>query len=238
MRPVSRGRERGHAIGARRRFHWWLSGIGAAILVLSLGLNAAMPARAAASEFVQPGSVPATDGATVVWVDHGVYAARFPNPQPTLVASAPNMTYLFPDVSGDIVVWEQDCTIPNCPAAGANIKARNLITGQQYDVASGYAPRISGTRVLYESGATLMLRDLTTMAPPVVVANVSSGWSIQDPRIDGDRIAWAETQGTTTWRIMTTRVGQAPTQVGEGTTMGFGGIGLAGDELVYVQGPT
>ncbi|HET9014242.1 MAG TPA: hypothetical protein VFN57_01510, partial [Thermomicrobiaceae bacterium] len=59
-----------------------------------------------------------------------------------------------------------------------------------------------------------------------------------DPRISGDRIAWAETQGVTTWRIMTTRVGQAPTQVGEGTTMGFGGIGLAGDELVYVQGPT
>ncbi|HUZ00356.1 MAG TPA: hypothetical protein VMU89_08390 [Thermomicrobiaceae bacterium] len=150
------------------------------------------------------------------------------------------MTYLFPDVSGDFVVWQQDCTIPTCPAAAANIQAKNLVTGQQDDVANGSAPRISGTRVLYVSvsGANLMLRDLATMAPPTVVATVPSGWSIQDPRIDGDRIAWAETQGVSTWRIVTTRIGETPTQVARGTTMGFGGIGLAGDELVYVQGPT
>ncbi|HUZ02867.1 MAG TPA: hypothetical protein VMU89_21205 [Thermomicrobiaceae bacterium] len=221
-----------------KRLRWWLSTIGVGILVLSLGLSATSSALAAQADLIQPGSVPATDGTTVVWVNHGIYAVRMWVSLPMLVTSTPNAAYSFPDVSGDIVVWQQDCSTNGCPGTTTAIQAKNLVTGQQYDVANGYAPRISGTRVLYESGANLMLRDLATTAAPVVVTTVPAGWTLQSARIDGDRVAWAETQGATTWRIMRARIGETPTQVAEGTTMGFGGIGLAGSELVYVEGPT
>ncbi len=206
----------------------------ALMLIVAGTLAAVGPAQAAANEFVQPGSQANTDGTTIVWVNHGVYAARFADQQPFLVASDPSLTYTFPDVSGDLVVWEQDCSGSNCPPPSMNIQAKNLTTDETYAVGTGYAPQISGMRVIYVSGAQLMLRDLATMTEPVTLAAAPDGWSIEEPRISGDRVAWAELQGTSTWRIFTDVIGQPPTKINEGTTIGFFGLDLSGDELVEV----
>ncbi len=206
----------------------------ALMLIVAGMLTVIGPAQAAANEFVQPGSQPNTDGTTIVWVNHGVYAARFADQQPFLVASDPSLTYTFPDVSGDLVVWEQDCSGSNCPPPSMNIEAKNLTTDETYAVGTGYAPQISGTRVIYVSGSQLILRDLATMTDPVTLATAPDGWLIQDPQISGERVAWAELQGTSTWRIFIDVIGQTPTKLNEGTTIGFFGIDLSGDELVEV----
>lgn len=223
--------------GSRAEFdvrNWrWL---GALILVTTGLLSATGPVQAASNELVHPGSEPSTDGTTIVWVNQGVYAARLADQQPTLFTSDPTLVFRFPDVSGDLAVWEEDCSGSTCPPPSLNIRAKNLATGQTYAVATGYAPRISGTRVLYENGANLMLRDLATMDDPTTLGTVPSGWSIQDPRISGDRVAWAEVQGVSSWRVLTAIIGQSPVQLAEGNTIGFFGIDLSGDELVYVAG--
>lgn len=207
----------------------------ALVLIMAGMLTGVGPTRAAANEFVQPGSQPNTDGTTIVWVNHGVYAARFSDQRPILVASDPSLTYTFPAASGDLVVWEQDCSGSSCPPPSMNIEAKNLTTEKTYAVGTGYAPQISGTRVIYVSGGQLMLRDLATMSEPVTLATAPDGWLIQDPRIAGDRVAWAELQGVSTWRIFTDVIGQSPIKLNEGTTIGFFGLDLSGDELVYVR---
>ena len=231
--------ERGGSL--RRRVGARLEWLSAALLVLSLvaGRSGAQ-VKAAPAALVQPGSQSNTDGVTVVWVNQGVYAAR-PGQQPVLIAADPTLSYSYPGVAGDLVVWQQDCAGSDCPPTTMNnIQAKNLATGQRIEVGRGARPHISDTTVLYLGGAGLMLRDLASTAAPVTVATADPGWSLVDSRIAGGRIAWAEEREAdkiTTVRIMADKLGQAPELVDEGIVLSFFGLDLAGDELVYVDGP-
>ena len=217
--------------------------LAALVLVATATLAGIAPVRAAASELVQSGSQPATHGTTVVWVNGSLFAARYPDGQPTVVAYQPGVIYSTPDVSGDLVVWSQACPGVNCAPSDTGLRAKNLATGQLTDLGTGFYPRISGTRLFYQDGPglNLMLRDLATDSAPVVVATHGFGWEFASPRISGDRLAWAEVQpggeGSTTggWRIYTEVIGQDPVKVDESTAAGFYGLDLSGDELVYVK---
>ncbi len=210
------------------------------LVVTGLGIVSG-PVQAAPNALVQPGSTPATDGTTVVWDNQGIYAARYPDWNPVLVSSIPGMGYLYPDVSGDWVVWQQNCVAATCQASGTTIQARNLATGQQVDVANGYAPRVSGTRVLYETNLNIRVRDLSSPADPMIVAPIPAGWGIHDARISGDRLAWIEYQsaphGATSWRVKAGVIGQQPVTVADGVGPFFG-LDLCGNTLVYVGGPS
>ena len=240
------------------------------VLPLSLALAPVLPAQVAAEPTgvrmitADPAfqAAPATDGTTVVWEDYrsgdtrgeaslagDIYGARLAGGTEFPVATGP-ADQRSPAIDGDIVVWQEagPTCAPNCQY---DIRGYNLITGQGFDITSSaddeQQPAISGMLVVWlsrQAGGTmaLMVRDLRTMAPPVTLATTPGpDRLLRTPVIDGQRVAWAETDATTgqRWRLLLRSLGTGETRVvAEGLdTRAFLGD-LRGDILVSLSTPT
>lgn len=184
---------------------------------------------------------PRTDGATIVWTDYrsgdiwnaDIYATNIATNQETPIATG-SLDERMPDVSGNFVVWEQGQPCPQTSInplvapttsgwAGCNhdIYAENLSTKQVFAVANTEAdetdPAISGNWVAWitknsSNQYSLQVRNVSTMAPAVTLATVTTSIFTHRVAIDGTRVVWGEISkansiGIANWQLLTMEIG-------------------------------
>lgn len=220
------------------------------MLVLTL-LSATVSQSANAATLAATGNTqateiqPRTDGKTVVWTSYlsgnswngDVYAADLTHGS-TFTVTTGALDQAMPDVSGNIIVWEQG---QPCPQGGSNnfldlttsdwtncnrdIYAKSLATGQSFAVANTANdetdPAISGNWVVWvdksSSGQySLQARNISTMAGATTLAPINTAFFTHRVAIDGTRVVWGETgktdaNGFSSWRLLTMRIGQDTT---------------------------
>lgn len=182
---------------------------------------------------------PHTDGRWVIWggsggpndLPGGIYGVNLADGKVFPVVTGPTVGFQA-DIDNGVVVWEQD---EPCPSCKREIYAKNLATGKVIDLGLGFNPRISGSYVIYLGGPTnggegIQLRDISTMAPPVTLAqpnyppsSINSSYStINDCLvIDGNRVLWSEeyidTERVGHFNLYTIRIGESsPTLIDQG----------------------
>lgn len=198
-----------------------------------------------------------TDGKTMVWsMTHEgkswVYSQPVGSTQTTQLASAA----LHPDVSGDIVVWEQynDDGSPNSVIAGKNLK-----TGASFQVSSSGGvnmfPSISGSWVVWvhadastnpnsPAPQSLMMRNLDGGQPETLVLPTEGVRAIERPAISGTTVVWADQQANNGWELWVVVIGgELEPQVVSNSSLCSGscdltGYDVGGQQIVYGAGNT
>jgi hypothetical protein len=188
---------------------------------------------------------PRTDGTTIVWdltgnnETGGIWAARVDDFK-TYRIVPPDLNPRSPDIDGNILVWSsagQDYT-------RNDIMGKRLDTGEEFTISDS----LTNLAYVYVSGRfvvwinernhvqSLLVRDLETMAEPVVVAssNNSIGFAV-----DGTHIAWAEYKYDGSGHrdlYVTTLDSDRLTNQRIATDIDMFGMDLADDLLVYTSG--
>jgi hypothetical protein len=190
-------------------------------------------------------SLPATDGAHVVWAasagdgNDDVFSLDLASGVTTPLIHT-GLTEFAPDVDGSHVVWVQHDQ--SCYACG-DIMYADIVTGEPHTVAATDAdeksPSLSGDWIVWIASdptglqpAQLLAWNVTTRSTPRVLFEAFDSVyapGIAAPQIDGERVAWLSYQvvseHTATWQLLTmTLADDAPTPVAAGS-LDIGGPG-------------
>jgi len=200
--------------------------------------------------------VPRTDGEWIVWIDgrdtaeygglYEVFGARMDDGQefvigPGLVQRA------YPDVHNGVAVWAERNFAGQ--QTGMDVVGMHLETRETFIIAGSPLneshPAMGDDYVVWvqrqNAVDSLMARNIVTMNEPFLIATATPGLNMDLPRMEGDRVIWAESRylggGTSTYRLFVTTLHSGDIQlVDEGTVIGRGltdDYDVSGDRVVY-----
>lgn len=233
---------------------WCLSGA----LVLMCALAAAVGVTPAAAQgpertWEPPGDqyVPRTDGEWIVWLDERsdgglrgrfeIYGARMDDGQEFPIATGPKRRG-YADVAGGIATWSEQDYVDN--TSNEDVVGMRLDTRETFLIAGTpfveTRSAISGSYVVWvQRGGgpdVLMGRNIDTMDEPFVIATGGEDMTMDLPRLQGERLLWAEFRVTGpnvsdyTLRVTTLFSGEIQTLV-EGTVNSRDGLSSDYDAL-------
>ncbi len=166
--------------------------------------------------------VPRTDGRYIVWLDgrartqgtttkYEIYGSDLTTGEDFPVAAGGQNDRLYPDVDRGVAIWAE--TNFGCDECDGDIAGKVLSTGEEFVVSAKTTketrPAITNSTVvwveIHDGVETLWMTDIYTDAEPVEIATAQSGWIIDLPRADDNKVVWSEyqsvTPGSATFRL-------------------------------------
>jgi hypothetical protein len=119
-----------------------------------------------------------------------------------LVCANPNANQIKPDISRNIIVWQQNTAFD--PSTQFKVWYANAVTGEAAAINTIYGwqidPRVSGVNVVYHSFDTLFITNLSVLVinpGNVNIATTKLANLVNDPNmrnfdIDGNRVVWQQ----------------------------------------------
>jgi hypothetical protein len=234
----------------------------AALLIVTIMATGIGSAPAAAEgptrSWTPPGQqyVPRTDGEWIVWIDgrdsadyggqYEIFAAHMDDGQEFVIA--PGMVQrAYADVHNGIAVWAERNyagASTRMDVVGFHLETRQafLISGTDLNETH---PAMGGDYVVWvqrEEGVdSLMARNIVTMDPPFLVASAATGMNMDLPRMEDDRVIWAESRflgaGSSQYRLFVSTLTTGEIDlIDEGTVAGRGltdDYDISGDRVAY-----